>query len=206
MNNRAARMKKILTAASAAAAAAALLSFPASAAGWSHEPTGWSYTTESGVKAQSGWLFIDGKWYFFDDSGLMSHDTWVDCYYVGSDGALLTDTVTPDGVRVASDGTPVLSPDESLSGVYYAVDGSLRNRTTVVKDLGDGALDVRFCSLNTRAVLHNSTASPDLYTGSGNGRNFSLRFTGSSLYITVSDDAGVDAVRNEKYIYRNQDS
>lgn len=36
-----------------------------------------------------GWNVIDGKWYYFDSSGYMAHDTTIKGYKLGSDGALL---------------------------------------------------------------------------------------------------------------------
>lgn len=35
-----------------------------------------------------------------DNVGYMVHDKWIGDYYLGSDGAVLTSTVTPDGYRV----------------------------------------------------------------------------------------------------------
>ena len=35
-----------------------------------------------------------------DNVGYMVHDKWIRDYYLGSDGAMLTSTVTPDGYRV----------------------------------------------------------------------------------------------------------
>ena len=54
----------------------------------------------------TGWRnFTDGSWYYFDPaSGTMVANNWIQdggsWYYLGSDGRLLTNTVTPDGLQV----------------------------------------------------------------------------------------------------------
>jgi glucan-binding YG repeat protein len=70
----------------------------------------------------SWYLDDDGKWYWFDGSGVMVHDTWYQYngawYYLGSDGAMCTGLQTVDGKwyylsedgRMATDPV-VLTPD-----------------------------------------------------------------------------------------------
>ena len=58
----------------------------------------------------TGWVMVDGKWYFLRSHGSMAVNYWEKdeasgkCYYLGSDGVMLTDTMTPDGYYVGSDG------------------------------------------------------------------------------------------------------
>lgn len=52
------------------------------------------------------WQFIDGKWYFFKGYNLV-RNKWINDYYVGDDGAMLTNTVTPDGISVDEDGLQI---------------------------------------------------------------------------------------------------
>lgn len=63
----------------------------------------WYYFSNYGNK-NKGWTKYKDRWYFNDNTGKMLTDTWVGEYYVGSDGAMLTDTVTPDGYYVGKDG------------------------------------------------------------------------------------------------------
>lgn len=72
--------------------------------------TGWKtvnkkkyWFSSSGVMA-TGWKKISNNWYFFDSTGAMVQSKWVGNYYLGKDGIMLTNTVTPDGYRVLSDG------------------------------------------------------------------------------------------------------
>ena len=52
----------------------------------------WYYFGEDGISKQGTWSEIEGKWYYFDDRSVMLHDTTTpDGYYVGSDGAWVTE-------------------------------------------------------------------------------------------------------------------
>ncbi|OCA99375.1 hypothetical protein [Clostridium beijerinckii] len=52
---------------------------------WKQDNTGWWYSDWDSW--YTGWKEIDGKWYYFDYNGYMSHDTTIDGYQLGSDGA-----------------------------------------------------------------------------------------------------------------------
>ncbi|WP_031554934.1 tetratricopeptide repeat protein [Oribacterium sp. FC2011] len=76
-----------------------------------------------------GWQDIDGKRYFFDDNGAMLKNQWIDnTFYVGADGAMLVDTVTPDGQKVGKDGKKyfqtntislITSPGEYVGSIFH---------------------------------------------------------------------------------------
>lgn len=67
-------------------AASILTIYPTSAnASWKQNSTGWWYTTDNSFA--TGWKQIDGKWYYFYSDGYMAHDTTIDHYKLGSDGA-----------------------------------------------------------------------------------------------------------------------
>ena len=93
-------------------------SFPAYAGKWESDANGWWYQQDGGPYPVDTWLEIDNHWYFFDKKGYMQTgwvtserkqyfcdlsgrlitDQWIGgLYYVGSDGAMLTNTITPDG-------------------------------------------------------------------------------------------------------------
>lgn len=98
-------------------------------AGWNQDASGWFYIKEDGSRASNQWLkiagedywfdpnaymavgwrkFNNGAWYYFHSSGAMAKNCWVKTneqyFYLGSDGVMLTDTVTPDGYRVDENG------------------------------------------------------------------------------------------------------
>jgi len=52
---------------------------------WKQDSNGW-WNTE-GSSYSIGWKEIDGNWYYFWGNGYMAHDTTVDGYKLGSDGA-----------------------------------------------------------------------------------------------------------------------
>lgn len=82
------------------------LSFPEQiwAAGWQQDSGRWWYENSDGSYPADQWQYIDDYWYYFYGDGYMAHDCWIGNYYVGSSGAMLTDTVTPDGYQVGADG------------------------------------------------------------------------------------------------------
>ena len=53
---------------------------------WKSNSTGWWVEDISGWWPQSSWLKIDGYWYYFDASGYMVTNQYVDGYWIGSDG------------------------------------------------------------------------------------------------------------------------
>jgi hypothetical protein len=55
----------------------------------------------------------EGKWYYFDPNGYMVKNRWQGNYYLGENGAMLTNGRTPDGYMVGSDRDWI--PDQSDS-------------------------------------------------------------------------------------------
>ena len=56
---------------------------------WKEIEGKWYYFDVNGYML-TGWIEVDGKWYYCDTSGAMLHDTDIDGYKLGSDGAMLT--------------------------------------------------------------------------------------------------------------------
>ena len=101
--------------------------------GWIQDSNGWYYVKDNGAKASNewitvdgaaywidsntymakGWRQIDGKWYFLRSNGAMARNQWEKVeenglwFYLGADGAMLTNTTTPDGFRVDESGACV---------------------------------------------------------------------------------------------------
>ena len=54
---------------------------------------------------KTGWQQIDNRWVYFDNEGRRHQNEWIDGkYYVDLTGTMLTNTTTPDGYYVGSDG------------------------------------------------------------------------------------------------------
>ncbi|MFT8349185.1 hypothetical protein [Clostridium saccharoperbutylacetonicum] len=59
------------------------------ATGWQQDVGGkWYYLNKTYGNMSTGWLQdVSGKWYYLQNDGSMAHDTYVNGYYVGGDGA-----------------------------------------------------------------------------------------------------------------------
>ena len=56
---------------------------------WKSNDTGWWVEDNKGWYPVSQWVKIDGKWYYFLDTGYMDYSEYRDGYWLGSDGALV---------------------------------------------------------------------------------------------------------------------
>lgn len=104
----------------------------------------WYYFDEYGIRS-TNWYRVGNSWYYSDSEGRMLANAWKDNYYLGSDGAMLVDTVTPDGYHVDSkgkyyeffewskendnwklkkDGVLLKNKWEDVSGIWYYFDNS----------------------------------------------------------------------------------
>jgi len=53
---------------------------------WKSNSTGWWVEDKSGWWPANKWLKIDGNWYYFNGSGYMATNTYVDGYWIGANG------------------------------------------------------------------------------------------------------------------------
>lgn len=68
-----------------------LCALPAWAGTWeSTEYNGYQYKNEDGTYLTATWLQDNGKWYFFDENGLLVVNSVVEGYQLGADGAEVT--------------------------------------------------------------------------------------------------------------------
>ncbi len=79
---------------------------------WQQDNVGWWYRNANGTYPANCWQQINGLWYFFNPTGYM-HTGWVQSggkwYYCDTTpgnnlGAMLVNTITPDGNRVDANG------------------------------------------------------------------------------------------------------
>ena len=70
---------------------------------WQKVSGAWYYMDNSGAM-QTDWKKISNAWYYFNADGVMQENRWVGDYYLGSSGAMLVNTTTPDGYRVDTSG------------------------------------------------------------------------------------------------------
>ncbi|WP_031554092.1 tetratricopeptide repeat protein [Oribacterium sp. FC2011] len=77
-----------------------------------------------------GWQDINGKRYFFDENGAMLKNQWIDnTFYVGADGAMLVDTVTPDGKKVGKDGKKISDIEAMKMAAIESYRSAIENNT-----------------------------------------------------------------------------
>ena len=85
---------------------------------WKRNNVGWWWEDANQSYPRSKWRLIDHKWYYFHSSGYMAHDQWIGGkYYVGEDGDMYVNRVTPDGYMV--DGSGKWIPNYSIKMVDY---------------------------------------------------------------------------------------
>lgn len=71
---------------------------------WERIDGKWYYFETSGQMIENTWKMIGGKWYYFNRSGHMLSNQWVGDYYLGKDGDMLKNVITPDNYVVGGDG------------------------------------------------------------------------------------------------------
>ena len=66
---------------------------------WLESDGSWYFLKAEGAMALNEWVLSpgDGKWYYMSNNGTMLRNQWIqtgsDWYFVGSDGAMLSDTI-----------------------------------------------------------------------------------------------------------------
>jgi len=105
-------MKKAVRICFMAVVLSAAMVLTAFAGTWKQNSSGWWYADESGSYPVSSWQRINGRWYYFNGAGYMAASQWIGNYYLGSDGVMMTDTITPDGYKVGADGAWIRNTDQ----------------------------------------------------------------------------------------------
>ena len=131
-------VKKILGCVSVIVISSVLIfpSFAKGAAEWKKNDKGWWYEEADGSYPTSAWKYINNKWYYFDNIGYMVENQWIGNYYLGSDGAMLVSTRTPDGYYVDASGKWI--EDKKPVKTNY-VSGSSRSGISVTSSRSGGS-------------------------------------------------------------------
>lgn len=67
-------------------------------ASWNQTDTYWWYTENNAWV--TGWKLIDGKWYYFNSDGHMVHDTVINGFKLGSDGAWINTQIAASDEKI----------------------------------------------------------------------------------------------------------
>ena len=131
-------VKKILGCVSVIVISSVLIfpSFAKGAAEWKKNDKGWWYEEADGSYPTSAWKYINNKWYYFDNIGYMVENRWIGNYYLGSDGAMLVSTRTPDGYYVDASGKWI--EDKKPAKTNY-VSGSSRSGSSGTSSRSGGS-------------------------------------------------------------------
>ncbi|OOM76758.1 hypothetical protein [Clostridium sp. BL-8] len=132
---------------------------------WRQNSTGWWYA--EGDSYATGWRLIDGKYYYFSDNGYMLHDTYIDGYKLGSDGAWVVSTP-----RISTTSDYVANPvnlqilhglDTDRNLLSCTDDGTVVNLWSV--DDESGRQKWRFTRVKGYNDVYNITVVRGVYSG-----------------------------------------
>jgi len=161
--------------------------------GWKQDAAGWWYQNADGSYPANAWKQVNGKWYYFEANGYIAANKWINgTYYVGSDGAMLTNTTTPQdnadaGFWVDDEGFSSYMP-ETRNGIYCDV---IDKRVSTLRFSSKiGNIDPQ----NHYILIYGAKYNSDLGTWVAYGNNgvpiryefeydkaYSLDFTGNNL-------------------------
>ena len=85
---------------------------------------------------QTGWLNLDGTWYYLNTDGSMAKDIWIGTYYVDANGAWVVEGWQNSGYGwwyQRANGTYPANEWEMINGIWYYFDANgymLANTTT----------------------------------------------------------------------------
>ena len=153
------------------------------------------YVGSSGTYLTNCWFKHNSKDYYADNYGHIVKNKWIGSYYLGSDGAMVTNTFTPDGYYCGSDGAYVTNCWIKVNDTDYYMNAS----GTVTKNawVGDYYLD------SNGYIVKNAWIGA--YYLDSNGKYVTNAFTPDGYYCG-SDGAYVTNCWikvNGKYYYMN---
>lgn len=138
---------------------------------WYQEEDRWYYFDTVGYMA-TGWYPVQGRMYYFGEDGVMQKNTWVErnrqWFYLGESGAVVRNTVTPDGYRVDIKGAMVteerkLSWEQilSMTNEYYEANKAQTDKLLIYtnqmrRDAGVPELTINqdLCKVAVARALH----------------------------------------------------
>ena len=108
--------------------------------GWQQTASGWMYSDETGRRLAGEWAYIGGRWYVFDNSGMLIRDSWFQdaagWYYLAGDGGMLSGQwleyqgaqyyLTKTGLMARSAYVRGTQPSVGGAPYYYYVDSEGR--------------------------------------------------------------------------------
>lgn len=161
------RNKKVIKIISGALTIASMIAMnPIGAnAEWKKNSTGWWYA--EGSSWATGWRYIDGKWYYFDNSGYMLHDRVIDGYELGEDGAWINKDIKNDKQYIGFNQMPLSTSTNDILREFYNLDAWELND---IKSLSIAGKDYLNVSRNGQILGADGTAIGSDYIFDLNGK------------------------------------
>ena len=138
------------------------------------------YCDADGVYVRNAWVKHNGNYYYMDANGLMKKNAWAGSYYLGADGVMKTNTFTPDGYYVGSDGAYYRNRWIKYENKYYYANGA----GLLVKNAWIGAY-----YLGSDGVMMINSFTPDgYYVGADSAylRNQKIQVDGKEYYLNAA--------------------
>ena len=145
----------------------------------SFTPDGY-YCGADGVYVRNAWVNHNGNYYYMNANGLMKKNGWAGAYYLGADGVMKTNTFTPDGYYVGSDGAYYRNRWIKYENKYYYTNGA----GLLVKNAW-----VKVYYLGADGVMKINTFTPDGYYVGADGaylRNQKIQVDGKEYYLNAA--------------------
>jgi glucan-binding YG repeat protein len=145
----------------------------------SFTPDGY-YCGADGVYVRNAWIKYNGNYYYVNANGLMKKNAWVKDYYLGDDGVMKTNTFTPDGYYVGSDGAYYRNRWIKYENKYYYTNSV----GLIVKNAWIGAY-----YLGSDGVMMINSFTPDGYYVGADGaylRNQKIQVDGKEYYLNAA--------------------
>ena len=138
------------------------------------------YCGADGVYVRNAWVKHNGNYYYMDANGLMKKNAWAGSYYLGADGVMKTNTFTPDGYHVGSDGVYYRNRWIKYENKYYYTNSV----GLIVKNAWIGAY-----YLGSDGVMMINSFTPDGYYVGADGaylRNQKIEVDGKEYYLNAA--------------------
>ena len=138
------------------------------------------YCGADGVYVRNAWVKHNGNYYYMDANGLMKKNAWAGSYYLGADGVMKTNTFTPDGYHVGSDGVYYRNRWIKYENKYYYTNSV----GLIVKNAWIGAY-----YLGSDGVMMINSFTPDGYYVGADGaylRNQKIQVDGKEYYLNAA--------------------
>ena len=164
---------------------------------WKQDTTGWWYQNDDGGYTKSGWQTIDGKSYYFNESGyLLANTTTPDGYYVGADGAWVNNSGASTSVQLS---TVTSSPSTVIGSGTYKVGTDIAAGEYVLfstSDLGAYYEIASDSSGNFESIIDNDNFSYNAIVTVTNGQY--LKLTNGTL-SPISEVSQIDYTKGNMF-------